>query len=96
METAVIFLSTDSLQKGDRNPTYSDCSLIAKNLNKIIINGKKELPLSSETGMFYTDKDDNLDKYCAVDVLSLAPCQGGVFAVLKVKEMNKDTKTKLS
>lgn len=85
METAVIYLSTESLQKGNGSPTYSDCSTIAKRLNEIIINGKKEPSLFSETGMFCTDKDDNLDKYCAVDVLSLAPFQAGVFAVLKVK-----------
>lgn len=36
METAVIFLSTKSLQKGDTNPTYLDCSTIAKRLNEII------------------------------------------------------------
>ena len=92
METAVIFLSTESLQKGNGSPTYSDCSTIAKRLNEIIINGKKGIPLSSATGMFYTDMDKNLDKYCAIDILSLAPCQAGVFVVLKVKEINKDTK----
>ena len=89
METAVIFLSTESLQKGNRSPTYSDCSTIAKRLNEIIIKGKKGFPLFVETGMFGTDMDKNLDKYCAVDVLSLASCQAGVFAVLKVKEINK-------
>ncbi len=91
METAVIFLSANSLEQGDGSPTSSDCSTIAKKLNEIIIKGKKELPLSGETGMFYTDTDKNLDKYCAIDILSVAPCQAGVFAVLKVKEMNKDT-----
>ena len=89
METAVIFLSTESLHKGDRSPTYLDCSTIAKRLNEIIIKGKKGFPLFGQTGMFGTDMDKNLDKYCAVDVLSLAPCQAGVFAVLKVKERNK-------
>ena len=53
------------------------------------INDKKGIPLSGATGMFYTDMDKNLDKYCAIDILSLASCQAGVFAVLKVKEINK-------